>query len=484
MTETLLTSASVYRNGCIEKRTGTVYLKQGTQEIRLRGLSNSADGDSLRLSVPQGVSGSNVQLSHLSQEEKQEKLKEYSDRLDRITSLIETKEKLAALWENNADFSQKESISIGEMTSYLEKLPERLEAISRELTRLREEKKTLDKEYAEAKNKAALPYVTAELYAAKAGEYPVELTYRDFQASWNPVYEIHSDKDSDSLKLRMRAQIMQNTHEDWEGATLTLFSGNPSVSGTIPEMNPTHLRFYVPRPKARTAGFGGMMKASAMREAKMVMEEECLDADATMEMSAAPMMNMVAADSGRAVKGETMTEYPLNGTWDIRKGQEIICDIKTDLLSCRCHVVAVPKLSDEAYLAAEVATADLEDMQDTPAAVYVNGAFVGNVVLKLTEGVSLTIFKLVKKAITENLKSKIGGVFIRSQLMKLKNDFDYEEYGGAPVLGVNGPVMKMHGSSSATAVKNAIIRGIPYAKEDVVGIIRDEMLELEVIEEE
>ena len=44
--------------------------------------------------------------------------------------------------------------------------------------------------------------------------------------------------------------------------------------------------------------------------------------------------------------------------------------------------------------------------------------------------------------------------------------------------------MKMHGSSSATAVKNAIIRGIPYAKEDVVGIIRDEMLELDVIEED
>ena len=105
-------------------------------------------------------------------------------------------------------------------------------------------------------------------------------------------------------------------------------------------------------------------------------------------------------------------------------------------------------------------------------------------ILKLTEGVSLTIFKLVKNAITENLKSKIGALFIKSQLMKLKNEFDYEEYGGAPVLGVNGPVMKMHGSSTATAVKNAIIRGIPYAKENVVDIIREEMLDLDVIEEE
>ena len=71
----------------------------------------------------------------------------------------------------------------------------------------------------------------------------------------------------------------------------------------------------------------------------------------------------------------------------------------------------------------------------------------------------------MKEAITENLKTKIGGALIKArQLMKLKDDFDYEEYGGAPVLGVNGPVMKMHGSSTATAVKNAIIRGIPYAR--------------------
>ena len=116
--------------------------------------------------------------------------------------------------------------------------------------------------------------------------------------------------------------------------------------------------------------------------------------------------------------------------------------------------------------------------------VIVCDGFVGNVVLKLTEGVSLTIFKLVKNALMENLKSKIGGVLVKGQLGKLKDEFDYEEYGGAPVLGVNGPVMKMHGSSTATAVKNAIIRGIPYAKENVVDIIRDEMLALDVIEEE
>ena len=62
--------------------------------------------------------------------------------------------------------------------------------------------------------------------------------------------------------------------------------------------------------------------------------------------------------------------------------------------------------------------------------------------------------------------------------MELKDDFDYESYGGAPILGVNGPVIKIHGSSTASAVKNAIIKGIPYGEENVVETIRTAMLDL------
>ena len=423
MTETLLTSASVYRNGCIEKRTGTVYLKQGTQEIRIRGLSNSADGDSLRLSVPQGVSGSNVQLSHLSQEEKQEKLKEYSDRLDRITSLIETKEKLAALWENNADFSQKESISIGEMTSYLEKLPERLTAIGEELTALRKEKADAEKAYNEASKEFSKPYVVAELTAEQEGEYPVELSFRDYQAFWNPVYEIHAEGDNESLKLRLRAEVCQNTGEDWTGVKLTLMTGNPSVSGTIPALRPSHIRFYTPQLMS-----GGSARA-VMGTMKMAMvdfaaDEEVLDGDIERPMDA---MNAVMAGSGVSVKNETMTEYQLTGKWDIRKGQTIRCDIRTDELPCRYHSVTVPKISEDVYLAAEVKTSDLEDMQETPAAVYLKGAFAGNVVLqpdmaKETYDLSLGIDETMKVKRTQK-KRYTSQVLLKGQK---KTEYEYE----------------------------------------------------------
>ncbi|MBR0455549.1 MAG: phosphate acyltransferase PlsX [Firmicutes bacterium] len=110
--------------------------------------------------------------------------------------------------------------------------------------------------------------------------------------------------------------------------------------------------------------------------------------------------------------------------------------------------------------------------------IIVCDGFTGNVILKLTEGVSLSIFKLIKDTLKSGAKAMLGGALVKSKLTALKDEFDYEEYGGAPVLGVNGPVIKMHGSSTARAVKSAIVRGLPYARENVVDIIKQEMLEI------
>lgn len=75
----------------------------------------------------------------------------------------------------------------------------------------------------------------------------------------------------------------------------------------------------------------------------------------------------------------------------------------------------------------------------------------------------------------------MAALALKPHMTSLKKEFDYEEYGGAPILGVNGPVIKIHGSSSAAAVKNAIIKSIPYSKENVVDIIRQSMFDLEEI---
>ncbi|MEG0829645.1 MAG: phosphate acyltransferase PlsX [Anaerovoracaceae bacterium] len=113
--------------------------------------------------------------------------------------------------------------------------------------------------------------------------------------------------------------------------------------------------------------------------------------------------------------------------------------------------------------------------------VIVCDGFVGNVILKLTEGLAWNILKLLKKKFLEGIKAKVGALMLKDKMKSVKAEFDYSEYGGAPILGVCGPIIKMHGSSNAKAVRNTILKGIPFAEENVVEIIKNSISELEEI---
>lgn len=113
--------------------------------------------------------------------------------------------------------------------------------------------------------------------------------------------------------------------------------------------------------------------------------------------------------------------------------------------------------------------------------ILVCDGFVGNIILKLTEGLAWNILKMIKNKFTEGVVPKMGALLLSGKLKEMKAQFDYSEYGGAPILGVKGALIKMHGSSNANAVKNTIIKGIPYAETSVVQTIQNSVLELEEI---
>ncbi len=114
--------------------------------------------------------------------------------------------------------------------------------------------------------------------------------------------------------------------------------------------------------------------------------------------------------------------------------------------------------------------------------VIVADGFVGNVILKLTEGLAMSIFSTVKEKLTSGFVAKVGAALLYKKLIELKEEFDYSEYGGAPLLGIKGPIVKMHGSSNEKAVMNSIIRAVPFMEGKVVETIEKAIAELERIE--
>ena len=99
--------------------------------------------------------------------------------------------------------------------------------------------------------------------------------------------------------------------------------------------------------------------------------------------------------------------------------------------------------------------------------VIVCEAFVGNVILKLYEGVGATMISMIKKGMMSSLRSTIGALLIKPALKSTLKSFDASQYGGAPLLGLKGLVVKTHGSSKANEVKNSIIQCIAFKEQAI-----------------
>lgn len=107
--------------------------------------------------------------------------------------------------------------------------------------------------------------------------------------------------------------------------------------------------------------------------------------------------------------------------------------------------------------------------------IVVCDGFVGNIVLKTTEGVASFMFKMLKDAFTKSLRAKIGALLLKPYLKALLEKTDYHQYGGAPLLGINGVVMISHGSSDRIAIANAVKAARDTVLLDLVNYIENEI---------
>ncbi|HBA63781.1 MAG TPA: phosphate acyltransferase PlsX [Lachnospiraceae bacterium] len=123
-----------------------------------------------------------------------------------------------------------------------------------------------------------------------------------------------------------------------------------------------------------------------------------------------------------------------------------------------------------------VGSIEARDIPHGAADVIVCEAFVGNVILKLYEGIGAVLIKKIKDGMMTTVRSKAGALLVKPALKKTLKTFDASEYGGAPLLGLNGLVVKTHGSSTAKEVSNSIIQCIAFKEEGINEKIRECML--------
>ncbi len=123
-----------------------------------------------------------------------------------------------------------------------------------------------------------------------------------------------------------------------------------------------------------------------------------------------------------------------------------------------------------------VGNVESKDVLRNACDVVVTDGFTGNVFLKTIEGAAELILSELKKEFSSDFLSRLGSLLLMSSLKRLKKKLDFEEYGGAQLLGVNGVVTISHGRSRARAIKNAILFAARSARENVVEKIAESLL--------
>ena len=124
-----------------------------------------------------------------------------------------------------------------------------------------------------------------------------------------------------------------------------------------------------------------------------------------------------------------------------------------------------------------IGSVEARDISKGECDVIVCEAVVGNVILKLYEGVAGSLVRVIKKGMMETLRGKIGGALVKPSMKKVLKGFDTSENGGAPLLGLKGLVVKTHGSSKSQEITNSILQCIAFKRQEISKKIEENLLE-------
>ncbi len=185
-------------------------------------------------------------------------------------------------------------------------------------------------------------------------------------------------------------------------------------------------------------------------------------------------------DCGASVetKPEYLLQYGIMGSLFV-KGVKGIADPDVRLLNIGAEEAKGDELHKEAYQLLKSSSLNFcgniegRDVVFGDCDVIVTDGFSGNIFIKGTEGMALAIMKQFKKKLSEGTVAKAGAMLAYNKIKEIKNEFDYSDVGGAPILGLKAPVLKIHGNSDERDVYYAIRKAVPYVENNITGMITD-----------
>ena len=367
----------VYRNSASVIRTGEVELKAGRNIVYVGGMTLTSKQEDFVLSFPENVKATNIQIIKIDDiddfgERESEKIQK---KIDEIDYQIETSKLLIDLRKTNGDFSKRTDVSVEAQEQYMVALPARLLELHKQIGELEEEREKLVEDQEDAVKEENKPLIMAEIFSEAEGKVPFTLRYQETTGKWKPKYEVRYKSNEEPLEVSMKAQITQNSDEDWKQVKVTLYSGNPTVFHGLPELDPVHVSIFVDQPVYR-----GRAKGNArMCDSAMIMDEDTCPEEIC--EGAAPMLNMapVKMQEAEVQEEETMSAFLLPDLKDILNGTDgNIVVLQSFKVPANYQLLSIPRVDTKSFLTAEINESDWP-LPAAYASVYIKDLFAGDI---------------------------------------------------------------------------------------------------------
>lgn len=393
----------VYLQNAQVSAVAEVSLTPGMHNIILEDLSQYLDENSVQIKGDADFTILSVvtKKNYLGEERKEPKLKALEDSIDVInTKLTAVKNQLDALNEELAMIKANQSITgdnVGVSTLELEKMANfyRVRMLEihnkqseneRKQGKLREKMQTLQNQYVQLKNQQTKVFseITLAIKCNSSTKSKIQLTYMVANAGWMPFYDIKSESLNEPITILGKANVYQNTGEDWKNVKLSLSTGNPTYSNAKPNLYPYTLMLSNPD-QLYKKGYSRSMELPTSNSAGIVME--------------APAAADVRIRGGRNEKEETYidgirtkntseytnnTENQTNNIFDISipysipsDGKEYVVAIQEYKAPAIYSYSAIPKLDKDAFLLANLINWDQTGLLPGDANLFNEGTFVG-----------------------------------------------------------------------------------------------------------
>ena len=465
--------ALVYLNGAQLTSRGKANLKDGRQTVIFEMLSNQIDPNSVQVKADAAITilSVNYALNYLKPQDFKEfklledSVKYYTDQNARLgINRKGYEEEIAMLTANRSIGGANNGVSATELAKLTDFVRTRMQESSLKKYEIEQKEKrnneriiALNNQINEMRSDQMQPTgeITVQLNAAAAGTANFELSYYVTNCGWTPSYDIRVKDVNSKAVIAAKANIIQNTGQDWKNIKLSLSTGNPSMGNTQPNLNPWWLSLTDPaQPIYRTKASRGydMMNAPAAAGAVM------MDDDRKMKREE----STTTASFTQVAENATNSVFDISIPYTIESnGKSNFVEIQQYNIAANYTYLSIPKVDKDAFLLARLQGWDKSELLPGEANVYFENNYVGQTYFDT---------RIVDDTLSVGLGRDNNIVVKRKQINEFKEK--------TSISGNTKKVSRMY----EIEVRNTRKSAIEIELEDQIPLTNNEQLEVEVLE--